>query len=304
MFFKKKMAVLVATAMVVMAITGCTSNEAKGSTEVASYTQGSLSEAELNERLIKTVGMQSMMDLVDQGILNDVEPVTEEMTATIESNIENIKSYYQDDFETSLKANGYDNIEELKSALMLEAQRTEYAMKYVSNTLLTDEEIVAYYDNFEPEIQASHILVAEEALAIELIDRINAGEDFAELAKEYSTDPGSGAQGGDLGSFGKGMMVPEFEEAAYALKIDEVTPVAVQSQFGFHIIKRTGGTEKTSLEEMKTDIEKSLAAEMLQADQSIALRALVQLRADNGFEIKNPVLAEQYKLLTEQLTVN
>ncbi len=298
------MAVLVATAMVVMAITGCTSNEAKGSTEVASYTQGSLSEAELNERLIKTVGMQSMMDLVDQGILNDVEPVTEEMTATIESNIENIKSYYQDDFETSLKANGYDNIEELKSALMLEAQRTEYAMKYVSNTLLTDEEIVAYYDNFEPEIQASHILVAEEALAIELIDRINAGEDFAELAKEYSTDPGSGAQGGDLGSFGKGMMVPEFEEAAYALKIDEVTPVAVQSQFGFHIIKRTGGTEKTSLEEMKTDIEKSLAAEMLQADQSIALRALVQLRADNGFEIKNPVLAEQYKLLTEQLTVN
>jgi len=304
MFFKKKMAVLVATAMVVMAITGCTSNEAKGSNEVASYTQGSLSEAELNERLIKTVGMQSMMDLVDQGILNDVEPVTEEMTATIESNIENIKSYYQDDFETSLKANGYDNIDDLKLALMLEAQRTEYAMKYVTSTMLTDEEVVAYYDNFEPEIQASHILVAEEALAIELIDRINAGEDFAELAKEYSTDPGSGAQGGDLGSFGKGMMVPEFEAAAYALKIDEVTPVAVQSQFGYHIIKRTGGTEKTSLDEMKTEIEKSLAAEMLQADQSLALRALVQLRADNGFEIKNPVLAEQYKLLTEQLAVN
>lgn len=303
MNFKKKMVVLAATALVATAITGCTTNEAIGNGEVASYAQGNLSEVELNERLINTAGMQNMMDLVDKGILDGIEPVTEEMTSVIELNIEEIKEYYKDDFETSLKANGYDSEDALKTALVLEAQRTEYALKYVTTTLLA-EEVKAYYDNYESEIQASHILVEDEELAKDLIKRINAGEDFAELAKEFSTDTGSGSLGGDLGSFGKGMMVPEFEAAAYALEIGNVTPEPVESQFGYHIIKKTGGVDKTSFEEMKSKMEKSLAGEKLQADQSLTLRALVQLRTDNGLDIKNPIIAEQYQLFTEQLSIN
>jgi len=304
MFLKRKIGALLVVALVATAITGCTANEAKGNAEVASYSQGTLNEVELNERLVKTVGMQSMMDLVDKGILDGVEPITEEMTSAVELNIENIKSYYNDDFEKSLKVNGYDSEEELMKALLLEAQRTEFAIKHVASTLLTEEEVITYYDNYESEIQASHILVEEEELAKDLITRISTGEDFAELAKEFSTDTGSGSQGGDLGSFGKGMMVPEFEAAAFALEIDEVTQVPVKSQFGYHIIKKTGGVEKTSFEEMKTDIEKSLAGEKMQADQSLTLRALVQLRAENGLDIKSPILAEQYQLFTEQLSVN
>lgn len=304
MFLKRKMGALLIATLVVAAITGCTANDAKGNIEVASFAQGTLSEVELNERLIKTVGMQSMMDLVDKGILDGVEPITEEMTSAIELNIENIKGYYKDDFEKSLKVNGYDSEEELMKALLLEAQRTEFALKHIASTVLTEEEVITYYDNYEPEIQASHILVEEEELAKDLITRLSEGEEFGELAKEFSTDTGSGSLGGDLGSFGKGMMVPEFETAAFALEIDEVTQVPVKSQFGYHIIKKTGGVEKTSFEEMKTDIEKSLASEKMQADQSLTLKALVQLRTDNGLEIKNPILAEQYKLFTEQLSVN
>lgn len=303
MLFKKKMVILLAAAMVVTTFAGCTAKEAKGNAEIASYTQGTLSEIEINERLIKTAGLQSMLDMVDKNILDEIEPVTEEMNSTVKLSIDEIKTRYQDDFEKSLKVNGYDSEEDLKNAFLLEAQRMEYAVKHMTSTILTEEEVKEFYNDFEPEIQASHILVAEEELAIDLITRIGAGEDFAEIAIEFSTDTGSGALGGDLGLFGKGMMVPEFEAAAYALAIDEVTQVPVKSQFGYHIIKKTGGVEKTSYEEMKSDIEKILVNEIMLADPSITLKALVQLREDNGFEIKNTVLAEQYKLFTEQLIV-
>ena len=69
-----------------------------------------------------------------------------------------------------------------------------------------------------------------------LLERIRAGEDFADLAKEYSQDPGSASQGGDLGFFGRGTMVPAFEDVAFSLKVGEVSDL-VQSQFGFHIIR-------------------------------------------------------------------
>lgn len=88
----------------------------------------------------------------------------------------------------------------------------------------------------EDEVQARHILVGSEEEAKKIGERVKAGEDFAQLAKENSGDAGSKEQGGMLGFFGKGQMVPQFEEAAFALKKGEISP-PVQSQFGWHIIK-------------------------------------------------------------------
>lgn len=86
-------------------------------------------------------------------------------------------------------------------------------------------------------ITASHILVDQKFEAEDLLKKIEAGEDFAKLAKDYSSC-GSAADGGNLGEFGKGMMVKPFEAAAFALEAGEVSGV-VQTQFGYHIIKRT-----------------------------------------------------------------
>lgn len=88
----------------------------------------------------------------------------------------------------------------------------------------------------EEEIEARHILVSKEENAKDLIAKIRGGEDFAKLAKEHSGDAGSKEKGGLLGYFGKGQMVPQFEQAAFALKPGEVSD-PVKSQFGWHIIK-------------------------------------------------------------------
>jgi parvulin-like peptidyl-prolyl isomerase len=86
-------------------------------------------------------------------------------------------------------------------------------------------------------IRCSHILVEKLSVAQEILEKINKGESFSKMAEQYSTD-GSRRRGGDLGEFGKGMMVRPFEEAAFKLQVGEVSPI-VKTEFGYHIIKRT-----------------------------------------------------------------
>lgn len=89
-------------------------------------------------------------------------------------------------------------------------------------------------------IKCSHILVNKQSEALQVLERLEKGESFAELARELSTDRGSGKRGGDLGFFGRGQMVKPFEEAAFRLKKGEFTKEPVKTQFGYHIIKRAG----------------------------------------------------------------
>lgn len=107
---------------------------------------------------------------------------------------------------------------------------------------LTEEAVRERYDKEvaatppEQEVKARHILVDSEEQAKAVVAELDAGKDFIELAKEKSTGP-SGPQGGDLGYFTKGRMVPEFEEAAFALETGTYTKEPVKTQFGWHIIK-------------------------------------------------------------------
>jgi len=102
-------------------------------------------------------------------------------------------------------------------------------------------EVIGDLPREEELVWARHILVPDEVLAKIVIDRLNNGEDFGELASELSQDPGSGPQGGDLGWFGKGQMVPVFETTAFSLDEGEISE-PVQSDFGWHIIQNLGRT--------------------------------------------------------------
>jgi hypothetical protein len=105
------------------------------------------------------------------------------------------------------------------------------------------DEITAGVPRSEEQVWARHILVEDEGTALEVLDRLNAGEDFGEVAKEVSTDPGSGANGGDLGWFSRGAMVAPFEEAAFSLEPGRISD-PVQSDFGYHIIQMIARQER------------------------------------------------------------
>jgi peptidyl-prolyl cis-trans isomerase C len=141
-------------------------------------------------------------------------------------------------------ADGIENTDEFKKRLEFLRERelhNAYFRKYVVATV-TDDEIKARYDEEikkippQEEVHARHILVKTEDEAKAIIKDLDAGKDFAELAKAKSSDPNK-SEGGDLGYFGKGRMVKEFEDAAFALNKGEYTKTPVKTQFGFHVIK-------------------------------------------------------------------
>lgn len=104
------------------------------------------------------------------------------------------------------------------------------------------DEITSDLQPFEEQVWARHILVETEELAIEILEKLDDGEDWYALASEYSIDQGNKEMGGDLGWFGKGAMVAEFENAVFALEIGDLSQ-QIQTPFGFHIIQLLGKEE-------------------------------------------------------------
>ncbi len=148
--------------------------------------------------------------------------------------------------------------------------REQYFEKTLKSTVSEDEAKKIYDAKIaslppEEEVSARHILVGSEEKAKELRAKIVAGADFAQLAKENSTDPGSKDQGGLLGYFGKGQMVPEFEAAAFKLQKGEVSE-PVKTNFGWHIIKLEDRRRKEppSFDKVKATIMNSLVVRKAQ----------------------------------------
>ncbi|RAS94245.1 peptidylprolyl isomerase, partial [Bacillus cereus] len=166
-----------------------------------------------------------------------------------------MKKQYGDQFDTLLKQQG------IKEETLKTGVRAQLAQEKAIEKTITDKELK---DNYKPEIKASHILVKDEATAKKVKEELGQGKSFEELAKQYSEDTGSKEKGGDLGFFGPGKMVKEFEEAAYKLKKDEVSE-PVKSQFGYHIIKVTDIKEpEKSFEQSKADIKKEIVQKKAQ----------------------------------------
>lgn len=168
------------------------------------------------------------------------------------------------------------------------ALRSEYLRANVFGAV-SDEAVKALYDEqvaaFVPqeEVRASHILVDSQEKALELIAELDGGADFAQLAKDNSADLGSGANGGDLGFFGKGLMTPTFETAAFELEPGTYTKTPVESQYGWHIILVTekGMSSPPTLEEATPELSEEVARQLF-------ISTLDKLRAEATIEIVEP----------------
>ncbi len=145
------------------------------------------------------------------------------------------------------------------------------AIDAIAFDTIADADVQALYDaNFadaggDLEWNASHILVATEEEAQSLIDQLNDGADFVALAQEFSTGP-SGPNGGALGWFGTGMMVPEFEAAVAGLEAGEIS-APVQTQFGWHVVKLNESriSAPPALEDVRADLEEELRRQRVDA---------------------------------------
>ena len=163
-----------------------------------------------------------------------------------------------------------DETEEFQTVLN-NARKDILASMAIGDTVkgveVTEEEVKKFYEenpqHFEKgaTVSAKHILVKDEAKCQQILEEIAAGKVFEEAAQQYSTCP-SGQKGGDLGSFGKGQMVKEFEEAAFAAEIGQVVG-PVQTQFGYHLIKVEAKNEATvaPFEDVKEQIRRNLLSQ-------------------------------------------
>jgi peptidyl-prolyl cis-trans isomerase C len=156
---------------------------------------------------------------------------------------------------------------------------------------ITDEEVRARYDtqiaDTPPvnEVKARHILVKTKEEADAIIKQLEGGADFQKLAGEHTTDPSGKTSGGDLGYFGPGQMVPEFEKAAFALEVGAYTKEPVQSQFGWHVIKLE---EKRARQPPAFDQVKEQIRSLLLREKYFEL--VKSLRAAGTVEIADPEL--------------
>jgi peptidyl-prolyl cis-trans isomerase C len=150
---------------------------------------------------------------------------------------------------------------------------------------LPEEDLRAAYDESiemleaAVEYNAAHILVASEDEAKAIVARVEAGEDFGDLAREASLDPGSGQNGGDLGWFGLGQMVPEFEQAVVSAEPGKIT-TPVESQFGWHLIlvNETRDVPPPTFEEVRGEIEGALRQEQIREEiESLRAAATIEI---------------------------
>ncbi|MFA5104529.1 MAG: peptidylprolyl isomerase [Candidatus Margulisiibacteriota bacterium] len=176
-------------------------------------------------------------------------------------------------FEQLLKKQGF-SLENLKRMIREEIVVQKTTQNINSGVVLTPDDM--------REIRVQHILIKTAGEpAQKVLEEAKKGADFSGLAEKYSQDPGSASKGGDLGFFGKGAMVKEFEDTAYALKPGEISGL-VKTDFGYHIIKMNESRLKENADKDKLLEEKK---------KNVFERWFSQVRAKSKVEIKNPMLS-------------
>ena len=297
-------------------MTGCGQKaELKDGAEVAVSVKGAKITATEYYEEIKEKNITELIDMIDRELLNESYPTDEEEDKAVEKQIEQIRNSYSDEDTYKsilLQYFGVENEKEFEDMLRLEYKRNKAVKDYISNNL-TDKEIEKYYEkNIYGEVKASHILVsvdiaddattdeekeaydAAKKKAKEVIKKLKDGEDFADLAKEYSDDESNNEKGGDLGYFDPNDMVDEFKEAVLELENGKYTKEPVKTKFGYHIIYREDQKEKAKLKKVKDEIKETLTEQKISEDNSVYYKSLVEFRESKNLKWKDSTLEKSY----------
>ena len=234
-------------------------------------------EQETDGRKFGDVAREKLLDMLIDEKLQMKKAAELGITVTddeLNVEIENAKKYFdtEEKFNEFLKGQSMD-LEYFKQSVKKELTINKLTDKLTENIAVTDGEVKVYYDTHQNEfisVKASHILLDTKEEAEKMLQRVKAGENFAELAKQNSKDPSAKENSGDLDYFRHGDMVEPFETAAFALKPGEISEI-VQTDFGFHIIK----VEDNKLDKFE-DVKEQLKGSMLNDKKSSEYEKLLE----------------------------
>lgn len=259
----------------VLALSACNDKEEI----IVSSKAGEITKNDLYNEMKDTIGEQALQQMVIEKVLDAKYDVSDE---TVTKEFEEQKEQFGDNFDQYLAQEGQTE-ESLKKILRFNLL-TDAAL--ADGIEVTDEELEKRAEMMNTELHARHVLVADEETALEVKKKLEDGADFAEIAKEYSTEPAAETSGGDLGWFGYGGMVEDFQNGAYALELNTISD-PVQSGHGFHIIevmdKREIEGDKITVEDKS--VHQSIALEKV--DQSTIVEKIAALLKDADVKVKD-----------------
>lgn len=272
--------------------------------EIDGYT---VTADDLYEDMKDVYSISSLLDKIDNKILEEKYPETDEMNDEIKEQAESYykasEQYYKMDKETFLSNNGFGSEKAFLEYLRLRYRRNTYAKDYIK-TLISDKEVEKYYnDNVYGDINTKHILVKvdssasdedkkkAEDLAKEIISKLNNGKSFDDVKEEYKDqityeELGYKSYNANLES--------AYMEAMQKLDDNSYSKEPVKTSYGYHVIYRIDQKEKPSLDDVKEEIIDSLVSEKQSSDKNISYIALDKMREEAGLKFSDTVLEKKY----------
>ena len=320
---KKKLGIsLCILSVLILTVTGCGKKAELDDNKTAVSLKGIKITATDYYNEIKTSNISKLVDMIDHQLFDEKYKSDDEENQAVKEQINQLKESYSDEttfLSVIQQYFGVNSEDELEDMLRLEYKRNKAVEEFVADNL-TDKEIEDYYDkNIIGDIKASHILItpdvdsdatdeekekAEEKAkkkAERIIKKLDEGEDFAELAKEYSDDEATAKNGGDLDYFNTDDMDENFIEAVKDLENNEYTKEPVKTQYGYHIILKVDQKEKPELDDVKDTIKETLANNKLNNDSTLHYETLIDIREENNIKWNDDELEKQYNELMDQL---
>lgn len=278
--------------------------------EIDGYT---VTANDLYEDMKDVYSISSLLDKIDNKILVEKYPETDEMNDELKQQAESYysayKQYYKMDKETFLSNNGFGSEKAFLEYLRLQYRRNKYAEDYIK-TLISDKEVEKYYeDKVYGDINTKHILVKvdssasdedkkkAEDLSKEIISKLNDGKSFDEVKEEYKDqityeELGYKSYNANLES--------AYMEAMQKLENNSYSKEPVKTSYGYHVIYRIDQKEKPALEDVKEEIIDSLVSEKKSEDKNISYVALDKMREESGLKFSDTVLEKKYNTYMSQ----
>lgn len=284
-----------------------------GTQPVAEIDNYTVTADDLYEDMKELYSISSLLDKIDNKILEKKYPETDDMNDEIKETAENYykayKQYYQADKEKFLSNNGFGSEKAFLEYLKLQYRRNTYAKDYIK-TLISDKDVEKYYnDNVYGDINTKHILVkvdssasdedkkAAEDLAKEIISKLNDGKSFDEVKDEYKDkityeELGYKSYNANLES--------AYMDAMQKLDNNSYSKEPVKTSYGYHVIYRIDQKDKPALEDVKEEIIDSLVSKKKSEDKNISYIALDKMREESGLKFSDTVLEKKYNTYMAQ----